>query len=65
MHCHARERSRALALQPELRLRLPTEEFTQEHHAVRRYTPDVARRSDDEARLVDQFVLLGYPDGYA
>jgi ubiquinone/menaquinone biosynthesis C-methylase UbiE len=49
----------------ELRLRLPTEEFAREHDAVRRYTPATARRDDDEARLVEQFVLLGYPDGYA
>jgi SAM-dependent methyltransferase len=48
----------------ELALRLPTEEFTQEHHAVRRYTPATARRDDDEGELVERFVLLGHPDGY-
>jgi ubiquinone/menaquinone biosynthesis C-methylase UbiE len=48
----------------ELRLRLPTEEFAEEHHAIRRYTPDTADLAADRAALIEQFVLLGYPEGY-
>ena len=52
-----------------LRLHLPTEEFEEEHGALRRYTPETAVRpaapdATERARLVEQFVLLGYPDGY-
>jgi SAM-dependent methyltransferase len=47
-----------------LHLRLPTEAFAREHHAIRSYLPATARLTDDRDALVEQFVLLGYPDGY-
>jgi SAM-dependent methyltransferase/uncharacterized protein YbaR (Trm112 family) len=53
----------------DLRLRLPTEEFAAEHGDLRRYTPETVTRPvapdrEERERLVEQFVLLGHPDGY-
>jgi SAM-dependent methyltransferase len=52
-----------------LRLTFPTASFEREHGALRRYTPAEAEvphaPSPEEAeRLVETFVLLGFPPGY-
>lgn len=60
-----------------LRLRFPTPAFEREHGDLRRYTPTSAEVADSVAaaaraeasddrrdRLVDDFVVLGFPDGY-
>lgn len=52
-------------LAPDGVLRFPTPAFEREHGALRRWTPATADLADDEAALVEQFVLLGLPPGYA
>lgn len=61
----------------ELRLTFPTPAYEREHGGLRRYTPDRVEISDAAAdaaargerhpdldRLIEQFAVLGFPDGY-
>ena len=52
-------------LAPDGVLRFPTPAFEREHGALRRWTPASADLDSDPDALVEQFVLLGLPPGYA
>jgi ubiquinone/menaquinone biosynthesis C-methylase UbiE len=43
---------------------MPSPAYEREHGGLRAYTPESADLSDDERRLVESFVVLGFPPGY-